>query len=191
MNDHVNLMSRQARIREIRRTRLRQWAKISGVVAVLLVPPSLLAWWPVYQQRQRLAALESQYEPVREMIAVTKSYRHRIEQIQQEQRLALALAKQTPVVTLLGLIGKAVARSQGQVYVQHVAFRQAADPWPDAREGTGVVIVEGLAIRDHSVTELTAELRSVVPFTEVELDCAETVTVQNEPRQSFTIKGSL
>ena len=190
MNRYVNLMSKQSRIREIRRTRLRQWTRALLVLAAILLAPTLAVWRPVHQQGKRLAALQTQYEPIRQLISENKEFRKKIDQALEQDRLALALSNQTPVVTLLGMIGQAVAAANGEVFVQRLAFEQDSHPWEESDQTPSTVTLVSLASTAYAAPGFLETWKTIVPFAAAQLVASETTVVEGNARHGFTLKST-
>jgi hypothetical protein len=190
MNCSVNLISPQARVRGMQRTRLRQWSRVLAAVGAALIPLTIYTWWPAHRELQHLERLEARYEPIRQLIADNKAARKQIDEILQRDQIALALSEATPVVQLLGLVGTAVSEADGAVYIQQLSFEQSARPWQTASDEPTAVTLRGLGRGQAAAGDLTVALRSVLPLASVERLSSEAVLVNDHPRQAFTLKGS-
>jgi len=194
MKRHLNLMSRRSRLRISIRTRLRQWTIVLATVAALLVPTWFLIWWPVHQQGHHTAALDTKLEPYRQMNQASKGFQKNIARVRAQEKTALALAQiDTPVVTLLGIISKAIANHQGRVVLENLEFHQSAAvlsehaPKHEANVQTSIDI-EGLGIDADSVNRLANEFRSTLPFADVQIKSSEPQSINRQPMQSFFIQ---
>lgn len=185
---YVNLISPAARARQIRRARIRQWRLVLTAVVLLLVPAVGVAWWPVYRGEKRIAALEMQYEPTRQLMAETCKLRKQIDAARSRGRLALALGKQKPMLTLLGLVGQAVAETEEEVVLATLTFKQPPGPWsqPDSTR----LELSGIGKSGQGTSILTDQLRARLPATEVAILQARPVTKRGELRSEFTIEAA-
>jgi len=192
MKRHLNLMSSQSRVHACIRTRIRQWAKALALVSALLVPTWFLFWWPVLQQGQHVATLDAKFEPLRQMNRASKRFQKNIERVRAQEKTALALAEiDTPVVTLLGMIGKAVADSQGNVVVDNLDFHQAAAVLSSEETEEQISIeLEGKGIDEFSVSRLASDLQSALPFADVQISSSKPERIHQQQMQIFTIKFS-
>jgi hypothetical protein len=193
MKRHVNLMSGQARVRSIVKTRVWQWSLAFACVVTVFAPLLFAAWWPVHQKSQNIAVLEAQYEPIRQQKISNRAFQEQIEQIHAKEHTALALAKiDTPVVTLLGLVGKAVAGAHKSVVLERVKFSQdttlqntnASSPKPS-------IDLAGLGLDDNAVNLFVSSLQAAFPFGKVELKFSEYEEIHQQRMQRFVIHCSL
>lgn len=185
MNRSLNLMSERARMRECLRTRLRLWMQIWAVAFALLAIIGALTWWPAYRAGQHRASLEAEYEPIRLMKAENKSIANQIHTLQEQEKFVLELSENFPMVTLLGIIGKSVSNSQGQVFVDELAY-QVGNSDNGAPETT--LSIEGLSINREAVSYLTSSLQAAIPFASVKLESIDTSQVNQQTVQTFTIE---
>ncbi len=194
MKRHLNLMSRRSRVRISIRTRLRQWTTVLAALAALLAPTWFVFWWPVHQQGQHTAALDVKLEPYRQMNQASKGFQNNIARVRAQEKTALALAQiDTPVVTLLGMISKAIANHQGRVVIENLEFHQSAavlsEHAPKHEANVQISIdIEGLGIDADSVNRLANEFRSALPFADVQIKSSEPQHINQQPMQLFFIQ---
>ena len=192
MKRHLNLMPNRARIRACVRTRVRQWSAVLAVVLVLLIPLTLVGWWPVYQEGQQVKTLEAQYEPIRQLRDASRTFEKRIELVRRQEKIALSLAQiDTPVVTLLGLVGKSVSESNGRVYVEKLVFHQDSSVlFETGNERMATVDIGGRGLDREAVNQLTASLHAALPFATVQLKSSQDDNINVQQMQKFTIECS-
>lgn len=192
MKRHLNLMSSSACVRECIRTRIRQWVRALVAVAVLLVPTWFLFWWPVHQEGQHVANLNAKFEPFRQMNRATKGFQRNIERVGAQEKTALALAKiDTPVVTLLGVLAKAVADNQGDVTLEDLEFHQPASVLSERKtEELTSIEIEGRGIDENSVRRFASDLRAALPFTDVQILSSKTERIDKQKTQKFSLQFS-
>jgi len=121
-----------------------------------------------------------------------KEYQKSIERVRAQEKTALALAKiDTPVVTLLGIVGQAVANNQGNVALENLDFRQSAAVLSSqpTDEQTSIEIA-GKGIDENSVNQLATDLRSALHFAEVQIQSSEPERIHEQQIQKFSIKFS-
>jgi Tfp pilus assembly protein PilN len=193
MKRHVNLMSSSARVRTIVRTRIRQWSLACICVVTVFAPLLLYSWWPVYQKGQNIAVLEAQYEPIRQQKISNRAFQEQIEQIHANEHIALALAKiDTPVVTLLGLVGKAVSGAHESVVLERVKFSQDTMLQNANASNTEPAIdLAGFGLDDNAVNLFASSLQAAFPFGKVELQLSEYEEIHQQRMQRFVIHCSL
>lgn len=192
MKRHLNLMSNRSRVQTCARKRLRQWIVVLTVLGFLLVPTWFAIWLPVHQQGEQVAALEARYEPFRQMNKASKEFKKRIELVQAQEKISLALAKiDTPVVTLLGIVGKTVAESQRQVYLEKIEFQQSALLLSKQEsETTRSISVAGRGISKKSVIRLRKNLKAALPFADVKLRTSKPEFINQQQIEKFLLQSS-
>ncbi|MCA9230678.1 MAG: hypothetical protein KDA57_08500 [Planctomycetales bacterium] len=192
MKRQLNLMSPHARLRVCVRKRIRQWSLVLAALTLLLAPAWFALWWPVHQASQQVATLESRYNPLRQMNKASAEFKRRIEQIQLREKTAIALAKiDTPVVTLIGMVGKAVEESRGRAYVEELNFRQSASVLSE-QESANLAAIEigGRAIDEDAVDHLAKALKTALPFAKVQIKSSQPEKINEQPLQQFSMECS-
>ena len=190
MSSHINLMSTRSRVRECSRTRVRQWSRILAVAGGLLVLHLSVAWWPVHVDGQRRALLETQYNPLRQMKATNKKLAAQIAGTHDRSKLELALSRQIPVLTLVGLVSQTVADSDGEVFLEQLAYSQNSNPGEATDGSPALVALEGFSTDPDAVEQLADSLRSALPFAEVKLGSNQSTEFNQHPMQVFQIECS-
>ncbi|MCG8450840.1 MAG: hypothetical protein MI725_14830 [Pirellulales bacterium] len=185
MKNHLNLMSEQARIRECLRNRWRQWKCFWAVTLAVLGVVGVVTWWPAYRESRHRASLEEQYEPVRLMKAENQSLKQQIQQLRDQEKFVLELSDGFPLVTLLGIVGQTVDKSQGQVFVEELAF-EAGDSAGD--EPMASLSLVGLGVNRSAVTRLTDSLQTAIPFASVQLQSQSPTQVNQQSMHKFSIQ---
>ncbi len=190
MRNTINLMSSRARVRECSRTRVRQWSRILAAAAGLLVLHATVTWWPVHINSQQRAVLEAQYNPLRQMKATNKKLAGQIASTLDQSKLELALSKQIPVLTLVGLVSQAIADSEGKIFLQRIAYTQKAETPPATGGSPPQVALEGFSADPDAVEQLAESLRSALPFADVKLEPIRSIEINQYPMQTFQIECS-
>jgi cell division protein FtsB len=189
MNKHINLMSPRAQVRECTRVRLWQWSRILAASAGLLALHGAITWWPVHVRSLQRAALEAQYEPLRQMKMDNKALAREIAGTLDESKLELALSKQTPMATLVGLVGRAVAGTHDKVFLDKITFSEA-----ETDGGTGAapsrVSLEGIGVDPVAVSQFADLLESSLSFAKVKVGTVEAIEVNQHPMHTFQIEFS-
>lgn len=123
MKSSVNLMSRGARRQECRRTRQRQWCFALGVLLLLLGGLTTERYVSHRSTLRQQHALEAKYEPIGALKSANKVLSKQIAAIRDEEQFVLALSKREPTITLLGLLGNAVADGNSHVFLQKIELQ--------------------------------------------------------------------
>jgi len=133
---------------------------------------------------------EALYEPIRALKTENAQLQKKIETLREQERIPLALSREKPVTVLLGLVGKAVADENGQVYLQQLDLQQDALASAASSEPTASIVLKGVGLHGAAVTKFVDSLRTALPFTAVELASTQAVEVNQQTRQTFTIRCS-
>jgi hypothetical protein len=163
-----------------------QWSRILAVVSGLLVLHGAITWWPVHVRSLQRAALETQYEPLRQMKMDNKALSREIASTLDESKLELALSKQTPMATLVGLVGRAVADTHDKVFLDKIAYGETET---DGAVGhvPAHVSLEGIGVDPVAVSQFTDLLKSSMKFANVEVGAIEAIEVNQHPMHTFQI----
>ncbi len=187
MSRHLNLMSAQARKHETARRCRRLWSKILVVVLLLLTPAGASKWWNCYRAKQLRTAASSQYEPIRQLKIENTRMKSRITAIRTNERAALALSVEKPVLALVGLASSAIAGRAGDVYLEQLEIEQdpiALGPSPTV----ATLALQGAGRDSRAIAELADSLRAAGTFDEVEVNTTEINGPRGELIHTFTIE---
>ena len=185
MKTYVNLMSQRALDRQCYRIRLKQWSKILALTLAVIGIHSLTIWWPARNDRLHLEALEAQYKPIseskREIVKLNKT----ISATKTNYELELAISTDTPASALLGVIGNAAEATRNRVFLEEIGYQQQG---PLAKKPpVESVTVAGIGIDTTAVGTFVQQLRTLMPFAEINVRNTETIEVNRHPMQSFRI----
>jgi hypothetical protein len=190
MSSHINLMSPRARVQECSRTRMRQWLRILAAVVGGIVLHASITWWPAYINSQQCALLETRYGPLRQMKETNKALTAQIANTHDKSKLELALSRQTPVLTLVGLVSQAVAASEGSVYLEQISYSQDNDPGEATGDSLTQVGLEGYSADPAAIEHLAESLRIALPFADVRLEPIKQVQINASSLNAFQIECS-
>ena len=184
MSIYVNLMTRRAKVRQLLRDRMRLWSRVVAAVIVGLVLHSLVTWWPVRSQSQRVELLETQYEPLREMKLDVGRLSRELIATRTNYRDELVLADTTPVLSLLGVVSRAIEQSDGQLFLEDIHYEQTNSALSGGQLQEQLSL-EGISADTLAVQALVERLREALPFATVELRNTEAIEVNRHPMQAF------
>jgi len=187
MSRFVNLMSERAQTRDCWLRRSRQWARILAVVVGVLTLHTALNWWPIHKQSQLRVALESQYEPIRQLRTDNQGLKKRIGESTKLSHLELSLEKRTPATTLTGLVGKAVAESHGNLFLEKIDYQQKSPSGSATGDSKSKLSLEGFATDPQTVRAFVELLTSSIPNASAETEHIETIEINQQPMQAFRI----
>ena len=193
MKQHLNLMSNCALTCSNVQVRLRQWTLALAVVVAAITPMLLVAWWPVYQETQQVRLLEAKYEPTRQLRKDIRLLQEQIERIRTREKITLSLAHvDTPIVTILGLIGRSIRESGDRIAVEQLEFFQDLQQLTHAADqDSASVDISGRGLGKMPVSQLAASLQSAMPFAAVKLQTHREEKIGDQPTQPFSIECSL
>jgi hypothetical protein len=178
MRTAINLLPMGFRRQQMVRLRAFQWASVVCAVVAL-------GWgWHWLEQRtalelsQQLESLEREHAPTKTMLKQLVNMRHQLDELQQQENIAMELEYQRNVLALLAVISETAKSSQGRVRVtnfQVTGFQNMRAPKPDnGKEQTpDGVIVRGVSLDNSAVADLLAGLQDSGMFSHVEMAMKE------------------
>ena len=186
MSTYVNLMSHRARLRQSFQDRMKLWLRALVIVVSAVGIHALVTWWPLYAQRLDLEALEQHYQPLQEKKFAIGKLMKRIATTEEHFGLEIAISEDTPVLTLIGLLGESVSESQGQVFLENIDYQLKGSILNPA-ESSEQVIITGIGADPWAVQALTESLRTALPSSLIEVRESETIEINRKQMQSFRI----
>ena len=191
MSTYINLMSHRARVRECIRSRLRQWLCLLAATLAVVMLHAFVSWLPVHSSSLHRDALEARYEPYRQMKLENRQLTQQIADAKGNNKLELELTKETPVLTLVGLVSQAVSETDGNIFLKHINFSQEGSPTNRNANDVEQVALSGLGTDSVTVQRFSERLKTVLPFAKVQIRQTESVEVGDHAMQSFQIQCTL
>lgn len=186
MTSYVNLMTREARVRRCYCDCIRLWSRLLAVAVVLLSVHFLVNWWPVHTRNLDLQALEAHYQPLHKQKLGIGRLSRQISNLQSQAQLELAIARDTPPLSLLGILADTLADCQGKAFFERINYSQSGSYESRSHESERLTL-EGLATDPWAVETLAEGLRTALPFAKVEIKTSEAIEINRHPMQSFHI----
>jgi hypothetical protein len=170
----INLLPVAYRRQQIVRRRLIQWTSV--VCAVVS-----LGWgWHWIERReqlkltQQLESTEREHAPTKTMLKQLVDMRKRLDELQQQERVARELEYQRNALALLGVISQTAQASQGRVRVtsldvtgfQNMRASKPAEGQSVAPDG---VVVRGVSLDNPAVADMLGGLQDSGMFSRVEV----------------------
>jgi hypothetical protein len=186
---HINLMTEKAQFRTAARRLAAGWALALAVVVITLLPVGAYQW---QQRRITMAeqeALESQYEPIRQLTLQIRKLRAEAESLVRNQRTALELARDRAPSTLLALVGKAAAGSDGELYVKHVTLTQTPVRDKDHPDDAERLALEASSSVAYDVQRFVKNLQQS-PLGEVKVLSTEMTSEDGKSRKQYGIEAA-
>lgn len=190
MSFAINLMTPYARRREIYRTRLRQWLNISGITLLILIVATSVHYYHVRQINLERQLLETSLEPINHLKNANTRIVKQIAAIRDEEQFILALSSKKPTVTLLGLLGSAVAKAGDHVFVERLELSNLERSTTMSVETPIVIDIAGLANNKSSAGQLAEGFQTSIPSGKLEVTSNKETRLKNQLVHDFTLHGT-
>jgi Tfp pilus assembly protein PilN len=170
----INLLPVSFRRQQIVRLRVVQW---SAVMCVFLIT----GWgWHWYKQSEvqalsnQLESLQREHAPHKAMLKQLVQMRQKLEELQQQEGVAMELEHQRNALTLLGVISKTAEATDGRVRVtrvdlsgfQNMRHPAARETHTEKHDG---LTIAGVSLDNAAVVEMLDGLQDSGIFSRVEL----------------------
>jgi hypothetical protein len=174
MKTMINLLPRSLRRQQIVRRRLLQW---SCVVCAVLVGGWTTHWFGRSAQRslaQKFEVLSREHQPTQLMLQQLVDMRRELQELQQQEAIAIELEQQRNAMTLLGVISQTAKSTNGRLQVTELELtnfqsRTGADGTSPADGEPGALLISGVSLDNSAVAELMGGLQDSAIFSRVEL----------------------
>ncbi len=165
------------------------WLRVAIVVAS--IGGAVVAWevWQCQQTAQHLAALEAQHKPVQQLASDIRVLKAKIDTLTADEQLALELASNQSMLTLVGQLGKATAYAGGDLFIESMEYERR--PAAGSENATQVLNLEGAALNNLSVTRLVEHLRHSGIFRDVTLGSTASRMIAQQAAVSFQVECAL
>lgn len=190
MSFAINLMTPYARRREIYRTRLRQWLSISSITLLILIITTSVHYYYVREINLERQLLETSLEPINHLKNANTRIVKQIAAIRDEEQFILALSSEKPTVTLLGLLGTAVAKAGDHVFVERLELSNLERSTTTPMETPIAIDIAGLAINKSSAGQLAEGFQTSIPSGKVEVTSNKEIRLKNQLVHDFTLQGT-
>jgi Tfp pilus assembly protein PilN len=188
MRSSLNLMSLSARRKECRRMRKRHWSFVLASVLVCLGLVTTQRYLSHMSTLRQQHALESKYEPIGALKSANKILAKQIAAIRDEEQFVLALSKREPTITLLGLLGNAVADGDSHVFLQKIELVNVGLE-SMAKDGLGTQLdVAGIANSTSAVNAFKETLQESLPFGKIDISSTKEYQLKQQTMQDFSLQ---
>jgi len=184
---HINLMTSQARIRECSRQQLRRWNQAILALVIVLGGATAVHYYPCYAAAKERETLEVRAQSIHQLQAANERLEERITQIQEEEQFVLGLSRKTPVVSLIGLIGSAVAENEGKVFLEQIEYSSDSIPGRAVTSRSGDFELTGIGTDGIAVKKFAEALQKQLPHASVQLNKTGEQVVNKQAVQRFTV----
>jgi hypothetical protein len=174
MKTTINLLPRSLRRQQIIRRRVTQWCCI---IFTVLVAGWILHWSDLRAQEtlaQRFEVLAREHQPTQLMLRQLVDMRRELQELQQQEAIAIELEQQRNALTLLGVISQTAKNSNDRLRVTELTLtnfqkRIVQDESKSADGEPGSLHIRGVSLDNSAVPELLAGLQDSGIFRWVEL----------------------
>lgn len=203
MKQHLNLIPRAARRRQLISRRLRFWLPVWGAALVLGGSLFNAQHRTLIEARQATAALDTQCQDVRQLASDSEQTRREIRNLEQQTRWLRSLEQSGLPLLTLAAVSQSTGSLAGEVQLDRIQF-QALDVAPSespktqstASDSTPPSAVDvddrielsGTATDDAAVSSLLTRLEFTGLFAEVELVALQ---AHGEDARQFQIRCAL
>lgn len=186
MTRQLNLMPNAAFRRQAVAQAIAFWSRV--LLAALIVCGALVASqaWSSQEAKQVRDALEAQHEPVKQLRSDIRLLSARVAGLTSEKKLALELATNQPMVTLLGELGDATAYAGGELFVESLSFERR--PSTTEAPAAQALQIQGAGRDNLSVTRFAEHLRSSGLFQEVQLTSTASRVLASQSMTAFEME---
>lgn len=161
-----------------------------------------LALWVGWEWRRVRAAVvrcegaEGQYAPTLRLQEENKRLAERIQTLQKRESLALALANERSMLSLLGLVSRASQAAEGRVVVETLHWGEGrsglpAGSGPSANLMGATLRLEGVGHDNFSIARFAAALRAVDVFSQVRVNASNANDASTPDGRTYSIECTL
>lgn len=187
MSRAINLMTLTSRRREVYRTRLRQWLKVSGALVLILAMVTATHSYGVRKTSLEQQLLETTLEPINHLKEANKRLAKQIAAIRDEGQFVLALSNRKPTVTLLGVLGSAVAKIGDHAFLEKIEISSSGRATYTQLNSPMVLDIAGLADNQSAAGQVAEELQTSIPSGTVEMTANKETRIKNQSVYDFSL----
>jgi Tfp pilus assembly protein PilN len=202
---HLNLLPPSFRFKLLMRTSLRRWSLIWGTALGCAFAYCSLQSREVFDAANRMATLDVQCQPLRNLEQDATVQQERLAHLQAERQILEQLQPDEHSLQLLGLLAQAARRTRGKVQLQRLSYvapayptsvaispaRQASEP-PSAATALeapqATLSLQGLADDDDALAGFVATLREEGIFQRVELKASSQLRTPNGSDRQYQLE---
>lgn len=192
MSSHLNLLPAAVQRRQAIGKLLRGWAWVSGGALAVAILITCYQWQLSTAVAKRHSELQKSSDSTHQTLQNVKRLRRELAAMESRESVALSLASEKPVLTLLGLFASAAQAQGGSVAIEHLTFLSAVLPGKDSAarpaNPTSHVELRGVATSNVALAEFVAAIRAWDVFTQVDLRSTGATQIGSTPARSFSIE---
>lgn len=182
---HLNLMSSDSIRRQAVSEVTRVWIGIAcaaSVAAALLVAGET---WRCQKESQRLAAVEAQHAPIKQLRTEIKDLKTKIDRLASDEQLALELAANRSMVTLLGNLGQSASAAGGDLYIAGLKLERIERLGNSST--SHIAQIEGICVDNLAVTRFADLLKETKLFSAVQITSTGVRQIQTRSAQTQAV----
>ena len=190
MKNSLNMLPLVYRRRVVRRRCVRAWVLVSGIVTA-----SLVVWYVSERSyfellTSRLRVVQTEYSPVQSMEEAVNGVRKQLDELQTRETIALELAENQPVLTLVGVVSQAAARTGGQIGVAEMTLLRSSflEKGQHPGKSKNVVTLQGKGLDNVAIAKFLAGLRDSGIFRTVELRSSGIQPTSLDQHRSYKVE---
>jgi hypothetical protein len=191
MKTHLNLLPFSVRRNQLIKRALRQWVLAGSIAAAIT---AFAIWWRWNEAKQQQIALDAvmrQYAPLKKLEEESQHIESEVESLQNRERLALDLAQNRSLLTLIEQLSRAAKRCDGKVNINHLVMD--ANVRSARQDGEGdlsqsKLTLRGMGIDDVTIAQFVAELRDSNLFENVQLTSTGSATINDREAKIYTLE---
>jgi hypothetical protein len=172
MNRHLNLMPLRVQYRQALWGLARRWLLVAAVAVLVAFGLAWRTWAGYLATLQRQAELRSAVQAARQTLDEVKSMQRQLKATTRQQAVALALADERPVLTLLGVVSQAARASDVEVAMEKLSFTAAAAEGKAKSPALAVanrLELRGVGRDNVAIAQFVAAMRDAGVFAAVDL----------------------
>jgi hypothetical protein len=174
MRSTINLLPATYRRQQLLRKRIVQWTAVLGAMVAVGWGWHRLALREELLLSQQLESLEREHSPTKTMLKQLVEMRQQLNELQQQESVAMELEHQRNALALLGVISETAQATKGRVRVtgvQVTGFQnmRASQSVEGQKPSTDGVVVSGVSLDNLAVADMLGGLKDSGMFGRVEV----------------------
>ena len=203
MSTHLNLLPLKFRQQAVIKRIIRQWLAVGGVVGLVLLSLSLFTNSQLTAEKIRVATLNEQAEPIRELMSSNRELEAQLQELQLKKESIDNITNSNLHLQTLGIISQNAKQLQDNLQVIHFSLEETARPQfrqdsvtaspqtetpPETSRRSMRLKLRGLSVDEASVANFIALLEGKNRFQRVDLKSIDRTEISNFTMQTFEIE---
>lgn len=188
MKTHLNLVPEKSHKRNQMRRCVRVWIRVILACSLLISIAGIAQWKLFSRERERLASIEAEYEPIRQLKIENGRMRKQLSELQESEGFALKLAKDQPLLGMIALPSEAAAANSNSIYLKRVEIVHTPIGISDDIGNEIELSIDGVSIDKKSAELFANSLRESQAFRTVNVKSGAFTTVGQQSHHLFHIE---